>query len=71
MSNAKPAPNLLRFGFGDGDGFMGVDARSLFFGGDPRYVEEAALEIGITDENRSELVAALRTLANFIEAPQV
>jgi len=67
MSDGKPLPNLIRFGFGRDNGFIGADVDSLFLGGVERYAEEETREIKITDENRSEIATVLRDLANFIE----
>ena len=53
----KPVPNLVHFGFGKGNGFIGADLGSLFLGGEERYAEEETREITITDENRSEIAA--------------
>jgi hypothetical protein len=67
MGDRKPVPNLIRFGFGQNNGFIGADVDSLFLGGVERYAEEETREIKITNENRSEIVAVLRDLADFVE----
>ena len=65
MSREKPVPNLIRFGLGNG--FIGAETSRLFLGGSERYDDEAH-EIELTDDNRNEVVAVLRKLADFIEA---
>jgi len=65
VTKNKPTPNLIRFGVTNGS--IGADLDSLFLGGEERYAEEGTLEIKITDENRSEIAAVLRELADFVE----
>jgi hypothetical protein len=65
MTNKTPVPDLIRYPLGGGS--IGADHDSLFLGGEERYAEEGTREVRITDENRSEVAAVLRELADFVE----
>jgi hypothetical protein len=65
MATNEPVPNLIQYGFGDG--YIGADTASLYLGGEERYADEGK-QIKITAQNRDEIVAVLRKLADFIES---
>jgi len=67
MGDFMPTPNFIRFGFGTGH--IAVSNDGLIVGGQQDRDGDSFLEV--TDENRQEVTAVLRLIADHLEGQGV